>query len=85
MDNNILELLVKMMSQQSQPNNQGQNPSLANYPPEAFNQQNTQNYGSNNNMMPLILSLLKNNSSLSNLLSNSSKTTKKAEYCIPFK
>lgn len=70
MDNNLIEILLKMFSpgfnQSSTFQNQSQNPAYQNYPFESFSQQNNSyqnNSYSQNNLLPLILSLLGNKSS----------------------
>ena len=79
MENNIIELIIKMMqgSQFSQPQNQ--NPSILNYPSEASQQNNFQNNNCGNNIMPLILSLLKNTSIPNITASHTQQENKQAE------
>lgn len=67
MENNILEILLKMMSgaNSSQQTNQAY---VASYPKDNYQAQNQFDFGQNN-MLPLILSLL-NKSSQTNILNN---------------
>lgn len=82
MNNNIFNLL-KLMNAFNQPqNNQtnNQNPSLNNFPNEAYNQNihpqnNINQFSSDNNILPLLMSMLGKNGDLSKIFTQN--TTKK--------
>lgn len=91
MDNNLMEMLIKMMSggglnnqfqNQSQNQFQGQNQSNNTiYPQDNFEknvQQHQSNFQTQNNILPLLLSLLNKNPS-ANIFSGKKDENKKAE------
>ena len=63
---NFLQILLNMLSSQQNTNSSQISKTVAaSYPQEAFSNQN-----SDQNMMPMLLSLLKNNNSISQIFSN---------------
>lgn len=77
MENNILEILLKMISGAN--NQQQYNQSYAtSYPKDSYQGQGQFDFGQNN-MLPLILSLLKKPSQTNILSNNKSDENKKAE------
>ena len=72
---NLIEMLVKMMSN-SNNSTQQNNPAYSYYPSQAYQNQmqNTQN-----NMLPMLLSLLGNKSSIADVFSQNKEENKKTE------
>ena len=84
MDNSLIEMIVKMLGSQNKSNqtvNTQQNPSFDNYPQEAFSQVQSQPSTNDNNLLPLLMSFLKNGGGDNPLLKAFANTqsTKKEE------
>ena len=74
MENNLIEMLVKLMSNSN--NSSEQNPAFSYYPNQAYQNQ-TQN--NQNNLLPLFLSLLGNKASVADIFSSNKEENKKTE------
>lgn len=62
MDNSLIEMIIKMLGSQNKSNqnvNTQQNPSVENYPKEAFSQVQSQPSSNDNNLLPILMSFLK--------------------------
>ena len=85
MDNNLIEILLKMFSSNTAQNsNFQQNPAFQNYPFESYSQMQNNNqvppFSNQNNLLPMLLSLLGNKApSLNEIFSNKKDENKKAE------
>lgn len=75
MENNLIEMLVKMMSN-SNNSPQQNNPAYSYYPSQAYQNQMQNNQ---NNMLPMLLSLLGNKSSIADVFSQNKEENKKTE------
>ena len=89
---NIFDILKLMNMQNQQPqnnNNISNNPSFVNYPSDAFSQthNNQQNpfwtFGSDNNMLPLLMSLINKNNDISKIFSQQSQKKEEKETSSP--
>lgn len=78
MENNLIEMLVKMMSNSNNASMQ-QNPAYSYYPSQAYQNQMQNNQNGQNNILPMLLSLLGNKSSLADTLSLNKDENKKTE------
>ena len=84
MDNSLIEMIIKILGNQNRPNqtvNTQQNPSLDNYPKEAFSQVQSHSSANDNNLLPLLMSFLKNGGEDNPLLKafSSAQSTKKED------
>lgn len=84
----LLKLMNMQNQQQSNPNIKINNPSFNNYPNDAFSQSsqynNNQNqfsnlFGGDNNMLPLLMSILGKNGDLGNIFSQNTQRKEKEE------
>ena len=74
MDNNLLEMLVKMMSP-----TQTSQPFTTSYPQDNLDKSRQEGFGYQNNMMPLLLSLLNKSQTSNTMGADKKEENKKAE------